>query len=496
MLSKKFLKDESGVNPVFAVIFMVAITVILCGVLYVWVTSLSSTSDTLMEGHREDMGVQAVPVEPTGMEISSILDVEYVIIEGDLLCVYTLHYTATFDYESSETLTFTEIPLPQGSVEDITVRLNGQYIEKPQIKDNMIKLTLPSYRENEVIISYTAFGKDAYNHEIPKNKLIDFVMTLELRGVDYDSEEDLSKNCLTPDTIRNSDDKIVMEWVKPNAILKKDIVIKLPEQSNPLDDYGGFLLVLVLLMIVFPIFYLKSFNRLGLEMKTEYLAFLGTPIIILYMVLGISLVYLTSIYAVPIAMLCYFIAAFITQKKMVPVEKGFVEVLMFPYLMVVFAAVTLFFWDHNGLVVGTVFLILAIIILLNLFRKYKPPKIEIQDIDFVGNIKKIGMDHNDASDKIEKLEQENATLRAIKKSEVYEKRFCQHCGSKIGPKFEFCPICGKGLKKIKQCSDCGIMVPLKSEFCPNCGVGFAPNKFERVEDPQRYEPAPYYKTQY
>ena len=491
MLPKRFLKDESGVNPIIAIILMVAITVVLGGVLYVWVTSLSSTSDGSMEGYREDMGVQAVPVEPTGMEISSILDVEYVIIEGDLLCIYTLHYTANFNYESSETLTYTEIPLPHGSVEDITVRLNGEYMEKPPVEDNMIKLTLPSYWENEVIVSYTAFGKDDYNHEIPKNKLIDFVMTLELRGVDYDSEEDLSKNCLTPDTIRNSDDKIVMEWDKPNAILKKDIVIKLPDRSNPLDDYGAFLLVLVLLMIVFPLFYFKSFNRMGLEMKTEYLAFLGTPIIILYMILGISLVYLASIYAVPLAMLCYFIAAFITQKKMVPLEKGFVELLMFPYLTVVFVAVTLFFWDHNGLVVGTVFLILAIIILLNLFRKYKPPKIEIQDKDFVDNIYKLKLDYNDASDKIEKLEQENTTLRAIKKSEIFEKRFCQHCGSKIGPKFEFCPICGKDLKKIKQCSDCGIMVPLKSEFCPNCGAGFAPNKFERVDEPKYYDPMPH-----
>jgi flagellin-like protein len=40
-------KDEKAVSPVIAVILMVAITVVLAGVLYVWVTSLSSTEDTV-----------------------------------------------------------------------------------------------------------------------------------------------------------------------------------------------------------------------------------------------------------------------------------------------------------------------------------------------------------------------------------------------------------------------------------------------------------------
>jgi flagellin-like protein len=40
-------KDEEGVTPVIAIILMVAITVVLAGVLYVWVTSLADTSDTV-----------------------------------------------------------------------------------------------------------------------------------------------------------------------------------------------------------------------------------------------------------------------------------------------------------------------------------------------------------------------------------------------------------------------------------------------------------------
>jgi len=38
---------KDGVSPVIAVILMVAITVVLAGVLYVWVTSLADTDDTV-----------------------------------------------------------------------------------------------------------------------------------------------------------------------------------------------------------------------------------------------------------------------------------------------------------------------------------------------------------------------------------------------------------------------------------------------------------------
>jgi flagellin-like protein len=39
--------DEEAVSPVIAIILMVAITVVLAGVLYVWVTSLADTEDTV-----------------------------------------------------------------------------------------------------------------------------------------------------------------------------------------------------------------------------------------------------------------------------------------------------------------------------------------------------------------------------------------------------------------------------------------------------------------
>jgi flagellin-like protein len=45
MESVRIRKDDKAVSPVIAVILMVAITVVLAGVLYVWVTSLSTTED-------------------------------------------------------------------------------------------------------------------------------------------------------------------------------------------------------------------------------------------------------------------------------------------------------------------------------------------------------------------------------------------------------------------------------------------------------------------
>lgn len=45
--SKKLIKDIVAVSPVIAVILMVAITVVLAGVLYVWVTGLSGSDDKI-----------------------------------------------------------------------------------------------------------------------------------------------------------------------------------------------------------------------------------------------------------------------------------------------------------------------------------------------------------------------------------------------------------------------------------------------------------------
>jgi len=56
-------KDQKGVSPVIAVILMVAITVVLSGVLYVWVSSLT-------EGTKE----KAIPILPLDVHDAKLCD--------------------------------------------------------------------------------------------------------------------------------------------------------------------------------------------------------------------------------------------------------------------------------------------------------------------------------------------------------------------------------------------------------------------------------------
>ncbi|MCX6574231.1 MAG: zinc ribbon domain-containing protein [Candidatus Aminicenantes bacterium] len=49
---------------------------------------------------------------------------------------------------------------------------------------------------------------------------------------------------------------------------------------------------------------------------------------------------------------------------------------------------------------------------------------------------------------------------------------CGGCGKPLGPGFEFCPYCGKALKK--TCPACGKPVQDDWKVCPACGAGIDP----------------------
>jgi RNA polymerase subunit RPABC4/transcription elongation factor Spt4 len=49
---------------------------------------------------------------------------------------------------------------------------------------------------------------------------------------------------------------------------------------------------------------------------------------------------------------------------------------------------------------------------------------------------------------------------------------CAGCGKPLGPGFEFCPYCGKALKK--TCPACGKTVQDDWKACPACGAGIDP----------------------
>jgi len=55
---------------------------------------------------------------------------------------------------------------------------------------------------------------------------------------------------------------------------------------------------------------------------------------------------------------------------------------------------------------------------------------------------------------------------------------CPGCGKPLGPGFEFCPYCGKALKK--TCPACGKPVQDDWKVCPACGAGIDPGSIRQA----------------
>lgn len=98
--------NDSGVSPVIAVILMVAITVVLAGVLYLWVSSLADT----------DEGAETLNVKAEAYADSNVADVDKVVIEviggtitwGDYKVTVAGEqwYTATASGSAGDSVTF------------------------------------------------------------------------------------------------------------------------------------------------------------------------------------------------------------------------------------------------------------------------------------------------------------------------------------------------------------------------------------------------------
>jgi flagellin-like protein len=90
-MMKKIWKDEEAVSPVIAVILMVAITVVLAAVLYVWAQSFAGDTKGVttiawgMEEHGGDYLISITTVEPTPLEdvTWTILDENRIIADKD-----------------------------------------------------------------------------------------------------------------------------------------------------------------------------------------------------------------------------------------------------------------------------------------------------------------------------------------------------------------------------------------------------------------------------
>lgn len=286
----KKLRAKRYQTALIGIVIFAVCTILLASVVYFWTVGYFGAG----YGMAPEAFAGEVPAEPKAMSINSTLNVEYVRIEQDYVATYTLDYDAFYIYKTTYNTT-AYLPLPTGSVEDLVLKLNNKVIGEPNITGKSIIVALPAGTSN-VYLSYSAKGSGEYSHSVPKNRLVEkFWMKLEVKNVEY--KEALSSECLMPDIIHSSDKTTTFEWDKENAILDKDIVIKIPKWENPFDAYLNGLPALFILVIILGLFYYEAFRRVGIEWKSEYIGFLLVPFIFLYLSLGVLIVYTELIFA-------------------------------------------------------------------------------------------------------------------------------------------------------------------------------------------------------
>jgi len=478
--NNKYGKQSNfAANAIMLAIIMIVVTVILGAALWAMTSNLGTSKESYEAynaASEENLGKQMVPVEPIAIDIISKLNVDYVFIENDLMCFYTLHYDSTYTYDLNQNAKPITIRLPEGSIKELEIKVNDNIIERPVIQGNSIDILLPAGRENSVNLKYLSYGLDEYSHEIPKNKFLEtFTMKLEIIGIDFDYQEDLPKKCLTPDMIDTSGEKVTMQWNKPSSVLKKDVYIELPKEVNHFRSYQYFLPILILFFIFFTLFYSEGFLRLKKEFKYEHLGFIMAPIVIMYLILGISFIYLHPIVGVLMALIGFIGLTYVIQKKMLDIKKGFKDFFFFQSFSMIFISSITFFQNSIGIIIGTIFVILTVLIILNFIKKYERPVKTLEkqkDINKVfSDLGILQMEKDQAVIQLDQLVKENERLRSVKDSNNYNKNFCVYCGSDVSDAFDFCPKCGKDIAKITNCTRCKTLVSGNEQFCPNCGVG-------------------------
>ncbi|MEW6069355.1 MAG: zinc ribbon domain-containing protein [Candidatus Thermoplasmatota archaeon] len=469
------LRTKKISYAIAGVLVFVICTMLLAAMTYFWVTGFMgagfASAPAAFTGE--------IPAEPKAMSINSTINVKYIRIEQEYVPTYTLSYEATFKYVTTGRST-AYIPLPSGSIENLVVKLNGNIISEPSVSDRNIVIFLP-IGTNNVYLSYNAEGSREYSHQVPTRRLIEkFYMRLELRNVEW--YESLPRECLTPDIISTSGKTTVFIWDKENAVLDKKIVIKLPKWENPFDTYFGSIPAVFILTLLLGLFYYEAFRRVGKLWKIEYIGFLLVPFIFLYLSLGVGIAYIELLPSAIIALAIGIFTMYVIKRRVVNVSKGFTEIFLLPSFSLIFVSTLSLIKTGYSLVIGTVALIVAIALGIKFFKTYERPKekLSVEELSVKVNIlesEREKLEKEFAAER-ERLEKELATEREDKrkvltriKEGVFAKRFCPYCKYSVAPDFDFCPKCGKDIKRIIKCEKCGALVSIAENelYCPNCG---------------------------
>lgn len=454
-------KQKIRAGAVIGVVLMVLITAVLAAVSYVWVSGFMGAGG----GAAPAWYKQEVPAEPESMVIGAVLDCKYVRIEDKQVPVYTLHYNAEFIYNNPNRAN-AYIPLPSGSVENLAVKLNNVLI-KPNIQTYKIVLDLPA-GENTVCISYTTRGSYEYSHSVPKGRLMEkFYMKLEIKNIKY--EGSLPDNCLEPDNKYIDGEITVFEWDKKDAVLRKEIIVELPEWKNPFDTYLSLLPWMFLLLFLLGLFYYEAFRRTNMQLNIESFGFLIVPFMLLMLSVPALIVYIGAEYATGFSLMFAVAAMFVIKKKVVMVSKAFFEVFLLPALALTSVCAFVTVSAPYGVTIGIACIILSLLVAVKFFKENKGPKEKISIDSLLMGIKCLSDEKKQVETVLEKERREKDLLKERIKKGVFAKNFCPYCKSSVKPDFDFCPKCGKEIRYIEKCESCGLLVHSGiGSYCPNC----------------------------
>lgn len=481
--------SKTGIHPVLrprnkiknkaivAVILMVAVTVVLAGVLYMWVGSLASTHESVDFVNRQE-----IPDDPTSMSINTTLDVEYKRLNGAIVPFFDIRYHATFGFEPRGSPTVTYIPLPQASIEGLEIELNNFVVDIPEISNNRVRLTLPKNTTNIVEIRYMAKGNNDYRHTIPKNRFIRHLQVNLIINRNDDNDitgNSLFKGSLSPDTVVENGEKIVIEWDKENAVLKKDIIVTLPEMEDPLDSLGTFLVLLIFFMIGESIVLSGMLRRLNRERQKETIPFFLVPFVMIALVVMLSLIYLDETYAALFSILLFTPLMYYILKRMIGIGKGLTETSVI--VCVSFSILpVLVFLESDIRVIAVMVLLTALVSTGLLFiKKFKTRSTITQrdqsrtlfqkNVELIKGMRDLKLEREDLNDTISKLTSANSTLRE-KREKCVAKHFCLFCGRAIKDDFDYCPGCGEDMGIVIKCPKCAVLLSEGATHCPNCGT--------------------------